>query len=196
MTHASITLTAIALACALWSDALSQDQQKSAANARPSHQAVDRATELMRREAEAEKRARERAFARLEVAPRAAVEERAFPGGRLINRPFLEQLKGEETDEDAPDRPKFVVARESFDRFIFGSTGDAGSARAYEETVLSRLIDQVDRARPLAPAEKRKLLLAGRGGSEAALRPNRGPSANVRVPEDGPGTLRAVPCEA
>ncbi len=135
---------------------------------------VDRATELMRREAEAINAEREKLFKRLKElsptpAPARAPAPARVPVGAWVVHPFImvEQLPtlpdDDEADVIARQQPKFVVARQTFDTYIFGSTGDLDSWRAHLESILTRKIAEIDRQRRLDPDQKTKLVLAGRG---------------------------------
>ena len=118
----------------------------------------------MRKEAEADQARREQAFARLEALKPAPREEvRIGPAGIPLFRVLDEQDQEDEQDENAPAERRFVVAEETFDRWLFGSTGDAESGRAYLEALLQRKLNDVNLVRELTPAQRKKLVLAGRG---------------------------------
>jgi hypothetical protein len=144
--------------------ALTQDTKTPRPSFARFAQPVDIAAEAMRKEAEAEKAKREQAFARLKALKAGPREELQIVAGGILVRRFLDgQDDDDEPDEKAPARPRFVIAEESFDRWIFGSTGDAKSGRAYLEALLQSKINDVNKVRGLTPAQKKKLLLAGRG---------------------------------
>ena len=118
----------------------------------------------MRKEAEADKARRERAFERLQdlkPAPRQRGAHRspwhlALPGRGRAG-------PGRRTGRKRARRRQFVVAEETFDRWLFGSTGDADSGRAYLESLLQRKVEDVNQVRELSLAQRKKLVLAGRG---------------------------------
>jgi hypothetical protein len=158
----SIGLACVALT-ATASLALEQAKGPSQPAPRVSRPA-DIAREAIRREAEAEKARREQGFARLEALKPAPRQELLIgPAGISMLRVLDEQDQEDEPDEKAPTERRFVIAEESFDRWLFGSTGDAESGRAYLETLLQRKLNDVNLVRELTPTQRKKLLLAGRG---------------------------------
>jgi len=125
----------------------------------------DRATELIRREAAAMAADREKVFARLkELSP---VPAPARVGVWMVHPGMFEELPTPRDDDDEPDGiapppRRFIVAKQTFNQYILGGAGDPDS-RAHLESLLSRRIEAIDRQRRLTPAQKTKLLLAGRG---------------------------------
>jgi hypothetical protein len=143
--------------------ALAQAKVLGRSAARDSRPA-DSAREAIRKEAEADKALREQGFARLEALRPAPREDlRIGPAGIPLLRVLDEQDQEDEQDENAPAERRFVVAEETFDRWLFGSTGDAESGRAYLETLLQRKLNDVNLVRELTPVQRKKLVLAGRG---------------------------------
>jgi hypothetical protein len=125
---------------------------------------ADIAKEAMRKEAEADQARREQGFARLEALKPAPREEmRIGPAGIPLFRVLDEQDQEDDPDGNAPAERRFVVAEETFDRWLFGSTGDAESGRGYLEILLRRKVEDVNQARELTPIQRKKLVLAGRG---------------------------------
>jgi hypothetical protein len=57
----------------------------------------------------------------------------------------------------------FELHESNFDRWIFGNTGNSGSAREHLESLLMLSIGEVDRSCSLNESQKKMLLLAGRG---------------------------------
>jgi hypothetical protein len=128
----------------------------------------DPAAEAMRREAEAATRQRLEAFARIRAlpAPAAPVQPArpVFVGRGILVEDLLEEPAEEDgAEEDKPKPPRPVISRRTFDRVVFGSTGDADSGRAYLERILSGKIRTVEQVCRLTPAQAKRLLLAGRG---------------------------------
>jgi hypothetical protein len=82
-------------------------------------------------------------------------------GAILVRRP-LAPLEADAAVDSAA-RPRAIVSGETFDRFLFGSTASSGAGRASLHALLARRIDELDCARRLTPAQRRKLTLAGRG---------------------------------
>jgi hypothetical protein len=164
MRKPSTVLAFFALTCAAWTAAAGQAQKSAAQRFRaPAGRQPDRVANLIRREAEAENKARQEEFVRLNAIPlRPEVKVRVGPQGRLMLR-LRERPEEEEADETAPGLPEVIVEAEVFDQFMFGSTGDAESGRAYAATVLDRLINKVASSRPFTPEQRQKLVLAGRG---------------------------------
>ena len=122
------------------------------------------AKEAMRKEAEADKTRREQDFARIEALKPAPRQEVVIgPAGISMLRVLDEQDQEDEPDENAPAERRFVVAEETFDRWLFGSTGDAESGHAYFEILLQRRLNDVNLVRELTPLQRKKLVLAGRG---------------------------------
>jgi hypothetical protein len=157
----------VGLACvALISTApLALAQAREAARPAPRvSRPADIANEAMRKEAEADQARREQGFARLEALKPAPREEvRIGPAGILLFRVLDEQDQEDDQDENPPAERRFVVAEETFDRWLFGSTGDAESGRAYLETLLQRKLNDINLVRELTAAQRKKLILAGRG---------------------------------
>ena len=150
-------LTAIVIACAGWSGSLCGAQEKSESSGPVlPRRSPGRVAEVMPWQAEANIKAR------LETLRAARIKAIELRGG-LIDQDIIEELVKDEQDGTGPVRWRKVVARSAFDRFAFGSMGNAESARAHGEAVLAQLIDQMDHVRKLTPVEKQKLLLAGRG---------------------------------
>jgi hypothetical protein len=58
---------------------------------------------------------------------------------------------------------QFVLTADAFDEWVRGGTGDAGLAASRCAALLAHEIELLDRACSLSDAQKRKLLLAGRG---------------------------------
>jgi len=190
MRHARSLRIAISFTSACCMAAMGHGQEKIASPtpSRP-QPAIDRVAEALRREAEAGIKERENAFARLKALPPAA--PRALPVVRRrvnVNRagvPFPDNLDvvrggvlvrlalvpvdGAANDEDAPRWPQFLVAQETFDLNVFGTTGDVESARAYMDMLLTRKIYEIDRNRSLTPVQHKKLQLAGRGDIKRLL---------------------------
>jgi hypothetical protein len=151
-------------------------------------QALDRATVLIRREVQAISAERERVFARLrELAPAPGVAARVQPEivlQRLDDAKAMEAIRflaiqrirmveadGDENDDDddnqadanAPRRARFIIARESFDRRLFGGLGVHDSSLAFVEALQSQRIEAIVRQHRLGPDQKEKLVLAARG---------------------------------
>lgn len=126
---------------------------------------ADPAAEAIRREVEARKKQQDDAFARIRALPAAQVQVvRGIIRDDLIT--LLERDEnGDDEGEDGekPIRRRDVVSRDTFDRVLFGSTGDIDSARLYLERILDGKVRAVDQVRRLSPAQKRRLMLAGRG---------------------------------
>jgi hypothetical protein len=155
---------------------------------KPAH-AVDRATVLIRREAEAKAAERARMFDRVkEMLPPAIVAPERGPvimfeplgGARPIRanrlavagRLVMMELQADEHDEDvdaeadenSPARPRLVVAEQSFELAVFRSTGGgAEMARRSIESFQTRRIEQIVRKHRLSPDLQSKLVLAARG---------------------------------
>jgi hypothetical protein len=166
MTHSPLTLASLGLAFTIATTPPGDAQEKTAKGAPPRVQlSDDLARDAMRREAEAAMKAREQQFARLRDLPPAPVQQvRIMPGGRVGRLLILQEpVRLRLLEADGPVDPRFIVASESFDQVVFGSTGDASTGRAHAHSRLDQLIDQVDQTRRLTPAQKQKLLLAGRG---------------------------------
>jgi len=161
------SLSLVAVLCMI-APAHAQEPRASLAEPKPAR-SLDRATELMRREAEAMIAEREKVFARLkELRPApppapapAPVEGWAVPFIIFERLPTLRD--DDEADVIAPPRPKFVVAEQTFDRYILGGIGDLDSPRAYLESILTRRIEEIDRRCRLTSDQKKKLVLAGQG---------------------------------
>jgi hypothetical protein len=157
----------IALACLALASTVSLASAQVTVPARPApdvSRPADSAREAMRREAEAERVRREQAFERLhDLKPAIQPEVRIGPAGIPLFRVVDEQDQEADPDENAPAEPRFVVAEETFDRWLLGSTGDTDSARAYLESLLQRKVDDINQVRKLSPAQRKKLILAGRG---------------------------------
>ena len=193
MRHARSLRIAFSITCASCMAATVPAQEKIASPvpARP-HPAINRAAEALRREAEAGIKERERDFARLKALPPAAAV--ALPVARIgveVNRagvPFpnvprievhlrrgiplrlaLVPAERGAQEEDALHELQFLVSRETFDLYLFGSTGDVESAHAYQEKLLTAKIDVIDRMSQMTPNQKKKLLLAGRGDIKRLL---------------------------
>lgn len=190
MSHTRNLRIAIGFTFSCCISAMSHAQERIALpnSARP-QPAVNRAAEAVRREAEAGIKQRENDFAKLKAlrleppgnfpaigrgiaVDRAGV---AFPdnlavlkGGVFLHL-VLVRAHGDANDEDARPEPRIFVAPETFDLHLFGSTGDAQSARAYLRKLLTGKIDVIDGTSRLAPAQRKKLLLAGRGDIERLL---------------------------
>jgi len=125
---------------------------------------ADIAKEAMRKEAEADQARREQGFARLEALKPAPREElRIGPAGIPLFRVLDEPDQEDNQDENAPAERRFVVAEETFERWLFGSTGDAESGRAYLEALLQRKLNDINLVRELTAVQRKKLILAGRG---------------------------------
>ncbi len=158
------SLSLVAVLCMVV-PAHAQETRASLAEPKPAR-SRDRATELMRREAEAMIAEREKVFARLkELSP--APAPAPLPVGAWTEPVILlERLPtlrdGDEADVIAPP-PKFVVAAQTFDCYILGGTGGLDLSRAYLESILTGRIEAIDRQRRLNPDQKTKLVLAGRG---------------------------------
>ena len=66
-------------------------------------------------------------------------------------------------DDGAPQPQQFIWGEETFDQWVFGNMGGAGTNRTRLESMLALQIEDVERACSLTPAQKKKLQLAGRG---------------------------------
>jgi hypothetical protein len=123
----------------------------------------------MRLEAEAREKQRLEAFARIKALPPAPREQLEIVAGQIVAGGVVVRLvrdepeDGEEPDENAPKAPRAVVSEDSFDRVLFGSTGDAESGRAYMESILKQKIEELGQVRRLTTAQWKRLLMAGRG---------------------------------
>ncbi len=167
--------------------AMGHAQEKIAAPVpRRPQPAIDRAAEALRREAVAGIKERENDFARLKALPlaapmalqvvrrgvnvnRAAVpfpDNLAFARGGVLVRLVQVPADGGANDEDAPPLPQYLVAPETFDFNVFGTTGDVESARAYMARLLTTKISAIG---PLTPIQRKKLELAGRGDVKRLL---------------------------
>ena len=125
---------------------------------------VDPAIEAIRRETEARRRQQEQAFARLRALPAPPMQQ-----ARALNRDLIawrlreDPEESDDADENRPKRERVVVLEETFDQVVYGSTGDADSGRAYLEKILERKIAELAQVRRPTDAQKKRLLLAGRG---------------------------------
>ncbi len=169
-----IPLSLVALICMI-APAHGQETKPPRAEPKPAR-SRDRATELLRREAEAAIAEREKVFAKIkELAPAPPVADARLrvAGGVWMVRPFImvEPLPAPRNDDEndviAPP-PRFVVARGTFDQYILVSTGNRDS-RAYLESILTRRVEAIDRQRHLTPDQRKKLVLAGRGDIKRLL---------------------------
>ncbi len=160
-----ISLSVVALLCAIV-PAHTQDTRSLLAEPNLARHR-DRATELMRREAEAIIAEREKAFARhKELAPVPAPARVGVWTGQaviVLDRLLTPRDHDDDADVIAQPQPKFVVAEQTFDRCIFGSTGGLDLSRAFMESTLTGRIRAIDQKRRLTTNEKTKLVLAGRG---------------------------------
>ncbi len=87
----------------------------------------DQIVELIRREAEANRKRREAEFERLHAPPVAAPP--MLLNGQLLSVPGEEAAIGE-TDDGAPPPPKRTMINEdTFDSLVFANTGDAQGAK-------------------------------------------------------------------
>jgi len=165
LAYRKLQLSLIAILCML-APAHAQETRASLPEPKPA-QSPDRATELMRREVEAMIAEREKLFARLKELAPAPVPAPAPVGAWSEPVMMLERLPTlgdyDEADVIAPPQPKFVVAEQTFDRYIFGGTGGLDWSRDFLESILTGRIQAIDRQRRLTPDQKTKLVLAGRG---------------------------------
>jgi hypothetical protein len=116
-------------------------------------QAVDKATEAMRREVEAEKRKQDAIWAKLRAMP-AQDFDRVFGGVQIVQAQGLDGL-GE----------AYIVISDNVINFnMFGSAAvKAAECRDSLGLLLAARIDQANRQRPMTEAERRTLQLAGQG---------------------------------
>lgn len=146
--------------------------------ARTSPAQVDRAQELMRREAEANAKQRDAMLERLRrlgappadagvVAP-PRIEMRAVPAPQApvrVNGPLIaiEEVAAEDdSDENAPRQQIRVYTEQAFDVYVLGA-GNIDQVRSRFESVLKLRIEAAARTRPLTREQREKLELAGRG---------------------------------
>ncbi len=158
------SLSLVALLCMIV-PAHAQDTRASRTEPKPAR-SVDRATELMRREVEALVAEREKVFARLKELSPAPAPAPPPVGAWTVPVILLERLPTQGDDDEADviaQPPKFIVAEQTFDRFILGGAGGPDSSRAFLESILTGKIEAIDRQRRLPPDQKKKLVLAGRG---------------------------------
>jgi hypothetical protein len=131
-------------------------------SSRSNHQ-VDRAGEAIRREVEVYRAEREQVFAKIKALRPAPQQALGVVAGGIVIREYLLEPADDDKEGEKGQAPRVVVAAESFDRWLFGSTGDVESGHIYMESILKRKIAELDQMRRLTLAEKKKLLLAGRG---------------------------------
>jgi hypothetical protein len=146
---------------------------------------VDRATELMRREAEAAARQRRLMFDHIRVIEPPAPVMRLAPGVKLgavdrfpgvviqqeaasIRDPGDDDLGDDEAgaapESLVPRRPSIVIPSDTFDRWIFGAADDADHWRGRLLETLDRELQSAEKSHvPATPAEQARLRLAGRG---------------------------------
>jgi hypothetical protein len=72
-------------------------------------------------------------------------------------------------NEDAAAELQDAVAPQAFDLEVFGSTGDAETAREFMKVLLGNKISQSDGKHRWSPLEKKKLELAGHGDIKRLL---------------------------
>jgi len=147
--------------------------------ARTSPAQVDRAQELMRREAEANAKQRDAMLERLRRlgAPPAnaralappPIEVRAVPAPQRavrVNGPItaIEEVAAEDdSDENAPRQQVRVYTEQAFDVYVLGGAGSIDQVRSRFDSVLKLRIEAAARTRPLTREQREKLELAGRG---------------------------------
>ncbi len=76
---------------------------------------------------------------------------------------------GGDRDDDPASEMQLEVASKAFDLEVFGSTGDAETARDFMNGLLAQKISQSEAKHRWAPHEKKKLVLAGRGDIKRLL---------------------------
>jgi hypothetical protein len=69
----------------------------------------------------------------------------------------------DEPDESAPAEPKATYTDEHFEQWVFGNLGNAVAGRSRLDLLLTLQIEHVDRTCGMSAAQKKKLLLAGKG---------------------------------
>jgi hypothetical protein len=117
----------------------------------------------MRQEVELYRAEREQVFEKIKNLRPAPQQALGVVAGGIVIREFQVEPADDEKDGEKQQAPRVIVAAESFDRWLFGSTGDVESGHSYMESILKRKIVELDQMRRLTVAEKKKLLLAGRG---------------------------------
>jgi hypothetical protein len=135
---------------------------------------VDRASEAIRREAEANARERNAAFARIRAIPAPAPQLQVMP---IIDDPLLEVVDTvDETDEDLDEkgdvapRQRMVYTEDAFEQIVLdGITVER--ARTMYTVSLERRIAEASQRYRLGPRDQARLRLAGTGAIKRYLAP-------------------------